>query len=128
MDQRKPTDTDRLVGQRVRLARRMAKLSQTQLGLEIGVTYQQVQKYENGTDRINAGRLYQVAQVTDQPISFFFGLADAGVEDVLADPAIQKIIAAAARVRNPGLLFNLAGIAETFAASEKFERHQHETG
>ena len=48
---RSPTEIDREIGQRIRLARKQAKLSQSELGQAIGVTYQQVQKYENGTDR-----------------------------------------------------------------------------
>ena len=74
MTTRCPTDIDRFVGQRVRLARRIAKMSQQKLGEMIGVTYQQIQKYENGTDRIGAGRLHQVSLSTDQPIEFLLQL------------------------------------------------------
>ena len=124
MTARSPTDIDRFVGQRVRLARRMAKLSQQKLGEIAGVTYQQVQKYENGTDRIGAGRLYQVALATDQPIEFFFSFSD-DVEpretdrvDLLADPGIQRVIAAAASIKSKALLANLAQIADTFASTD----------
>jgi len=127
MATRKPTDIDRLVGQRVRLARKMTKLSQSKLGEQVGVTYQQIQKYENGTDRIGAGRLYQVAQVTDQPISFFFNEAEgyaseAGkVNDLLADSKIQRLIATISNVENKKLLDNLVSIADTFAAADAAE-------
>lgn len=123
MNTRKPSDVDKLVGQRVRLARKISKLSQTMLAQGAGVTYQQIQKYENGTDRIGAGRLYQIAQLTDQPIGFFFSSAsDSGsnqsAADILADPHIQKLISFVARVPNPELVFNLIRIADTFAATE----------
>ena len=60
------------VGQRIR-ARRMAKgMSQTELGNLLGVTFQQVQKYEKGSNRIGASRLQHIAEILQVPISFFF--------------------------------------------------------
>ena len=102
----------------------MAKLSQSQLGASVGVTYQQIQKYENGTDRIGAGRLYQVSRVTDQPISFFYNegdgySADFGESgDLLADPKIQKLIASIAGINNRRLLDDLTRIADTFSTAD----------
>jgi len=124
MTTRAPTDIDRFVGQRVRLARKMARLSQQKLGKIAGVTYQQVQKYENGTDRIGAGRLYQVALATDQPIEFFFNFDDdvepreTGRIDVLADAGIQRLVASAANIKSKALLANLTQIADTFVSTE----------
>jgi transcriptional regulator with XRE-family HTH domain len=72
------------VGQRIR-ARRMAKgMSQTELGEMLGVTFQQVQKYEKGLNRVGAGRLVRVAEALDVPIPFFFGVTDSGTEDTRA--------------------------------------------
>jgi transcriptional regulator with XRE-family HTH domain len=72
------------VGQRIR-ARRMAKgMSQTKLGSLLGVTFQQVQKYEKGVNRVGAGRLVQVAEALDVPITFFFGATDGATEDTRA--------------------------------------------
>jgi len=125
MTTRAPTDIDRFVGQRVRLARKIAKLSQQKLGEIAGVTYQQVQKYENGTDRIGAGRLFQVAIATDQPIEFFFNFDDnvepreTGRVDLLADAGIQRVISAASRIQSKALMANLSQIAETFASTEE---------
>ncbi len=127
MTTRSPTDIDRFVGQRVRLARKMAKLSQQKLGAIAGVTYQQVQKYENGTDRIGAGRLYQVALATDQPIEFFFNFGgdvepkDTDQIDLLADAGIQRVIAAAANIKSKALLANLTQIADTFSSTNAAE-------
>jgi transcriptional regulator with XRE-family HTH domain len=125
MTTRAPTDIDRFVGQRVRLARRVTKMSQQKLGEITGVTYQQIQKYENGTDRIGAGRLYQVALATDQPIEFFFNFDDdvepreTGRVDLLADAGIQRVIAAAGTIKSKALLANLAQIADTFASTDE---------
>ena len=72
------------VGQRIR-ARRMAKgMSQTELGEMLGVTFQQVQKYEKGINRVGAGRLVRVGEALDVPVSFFFGTTDGGGEDTRA--------------------------------------------
>jgi transcriptional regulator with XRE-family HTH domain len=72
------------VGQRIR-ARRMAQgMSQTELGEMLGVTFQQVQKYEKGINRVGAGRLVRVGEALDVPVSFFFGTTDGGGEDTRA--------------------------------------------
>jgi transcriptional regulator with XRE-family HTH domain len=123
MTSRSPTEEDRAVGQRVRLARKISKMSQQKLAAEIGVTYQQVQKYENGTDRIGAGRLFQVALSTDHPIEFFFNFdgtatdAESKRADRLSDVAIQKLIAAASAIKSKALLANLSQVADSFASS-----------
>lgn len=63
---------DALVGQRMRARRQSLKLTQTQLSDRIGVTFQQVQKYENGANRVSAARLWAISEVLDVPITFFF--------------------------------------------------------
>jgi transcriptional regulator with XRE-family HTH domain len=65
-----PRDAD--IARRVRALRLQRGLSQTALGSALGVTFQQVQKYESGTNRISAGRLYRIAQALDAPIPFFY--------------------------------------------------------
>jgi ribosome-binding protein aMBF1 (putative translation factor) len=65
-------DVDILVGIRVRLRRREAGLSQGALGEKLGVSFQQVQKYENGGDRISAGVLYELSKALSVPITYFF--------------------------------------------------------
>src|SRR6185312_6535809 len=67
---------DAHVGARIKLRRSLLGMSQVRLGQAIGLTFQQVQKYERGTNRVGASKLWQLAQVLDVPISFFFdGLA-----------------------------------------------------
>ena len=60
------------VGTRVRLRRQVLKMSQEKLGDQLGVTFQQVQKYERGSNRIGASRLWKIADVLEVPINFFF--------------------------------------------------------
>jgi transcriptional regulator with XRE-family HTH domain len=72
MPKKSPNSTDKHVGSRVRMRRMMLEMSQTELGNDIGLTFQQVQKYEKGTNRIGAGRLHEIARILQVPISFFF--------------------------------------------------------
>lgn len=72
MSGRKANSIDVAVGRRIRLHRMNAKLSQTELGNQIGVTFQQVQKYEKGVNRVGAGRLTQIAAILNVPITAFF--------------------------------------------------------
>ncbi len=74
MDQsvRAPNPVDVHVGTRVRLRRTLLGMTQTGLGQAIGLTFQQVQKYERGVNRIGSSRLYDLARVLDGPVNFFF--------------------------------------------------------
>ena len=65
-------EIDAHVGRRVRLRRTLLGMSQTALGHAVDLTFQQIQKYERGTNRISAGRLFQFADVLDVPVPFFF--------------------------------------------------------
>src|ERR671927_173554 len=93
-----PNPIDVRVGARLRLRRNMLGLSQEKLGEAIGLTFQQVQKYERGANRIGASRLYELSRVLDVPVSFFFddtdpvralamgGFAEPPAETFEADP------------------------------------------
>jgi transcriptional regulator with XRE-family HTH domain len=72
MAKKSPNPTDRHVGSWVRMRRIMLNMSQTILGEAIGVSFQQFQKYERGTDRIGASRLQQISRVLQVPVAFFF--------------------------------------------------------
>ena len=67
-----PNPTDKHVGARVRMRRMMLSMSQGKLGDALGLTFQQVQKYEKGSNRIGASRLQHIAQILQVPVSFFF--------------------------------------------------------
>jgi transcriptional regulator with XRE-family HTH domain len=67
-----PDPTDTHVGARVRMRRMMLSMSQEKLGDALGLTFQQVQKYEKGTNRIGASRLQHISSILQVPVSFFF--------------------------------------------------------
>ena len=73
-----PNPIDRHVGSRVRMRRMLAGISQEKLGDALGLTFQQVQKYEKGSNRISASRLQQIAKELDVPVAFFFDGAPSG--------------------------------------------------
>jgi len=72
MTKKIPNPIDKHVGSRVRMRRMMIGMSQEKLGEKLGITFQQIQKYEKGTNRIGASRLQQIATVLSVPVSFFF--------------------------------------------------------
>src|ERR1041384_5361241 len=72
MAKKAPNPTDKHVGARVRMRRMMLSMSQEKLGDALSLTFQQVQKYEKGTNRIGASRLQQISGILSVPVSFFF--------------------------------------------------------
>jgi transcriptional regulator with XRE-family HTH domain len=88
-----PNPTDKHVGARVRMRRMMLGMSQEKLGDALGLTFQQVQKYEKGANRIGASRLQQIAHILQVPVAFFFeGAPNApgqttGLSDTAPSPA-----------------------------------------
>jgi transcriptional regulator with XRE-family HTH domain len=97
MAKKSPNPTDKYVGSRVRMRRLMLGMSQEKLGEKLGLTFQQVQKYEKGTNRIGASRLQHISQILKVPVSFFFdgvsspsrpaedGVSKAPVADYVSD-------------------------------------------
>ena len=72
-------EEDKHVGARVRFARGLADMTQGELAFLIGVTFQQLQKYENGVNRVSVGRLWRIAAALNQPVEFFYkGLSKPG--------------------------------------------------
>lgn len=72
MTNRTPDPIDVLVGRKVRKFREIAGISQSKLAEGLGITFQQVQKYENGSNRVSASRLYNIANIVKKPVSSFF--------------------------------------------------------
>ena len=89
-----PNPIDKHVGSRIRMRRMMLELSQEKLGDGLGLTFQQVQKYEKGTNRVGASRLRQIASILSVPESFFFegapGIAPNGKANPVA-PAVTLV-------------------------------------
>ena len=83
--QRSPNPVDLHVGGRVRMRRKMLGVSQERLADALGLTFQQVQKYERGANRVSASKLYDIARFLGVPVSYFFeGLADPSTPDAAA--------------------------------------------
>ncbi|WP_337996379.1 helix-turn-helix transcriptional regulator [Oleispirillum naphthae] len=76
-----PDPIDVHVGQRIRLRRNLVGMTQEQLAASVGVTFQQIQKYERGFNRVSASRLYDIGHVLSVPISFFFQDVNAQVAE-----------------------------------------------
>ena len=94
---------DKLVGTRVRARRTALRMSQTELGEAVGVSFQQIQKYEKGVNRIGASRLSAIAAVLQVPVTHFFEeprQAGAGVSS-LEDPAAVDLVKAFDEIADP---------------------------
>ena len=93
MLQKRAQKIDKVIGRNIRIHRLSRKMSQTELGDQLGVSFQQVQKYENGTNRVGSGRLYQIAAILGLHVSNFFKggetadkAGDSGLLDLLTEP------------------------------------------
>jgi transcriptional regulator with XRE-family HTH domain len=87
MSTKAPHPVDKYVGSRVRMRRIMLSMSQEKLGEALGLTFQQVQKYEKGTNRVGASRIQQIAEILQIPVSFLFEGGPAGTAN--ADRTIE---------------------------------------
>ena len=125
--ERRTTPVDHAIGARVKERRRQLGMSQTELGEKIGVTFQQVQKYELGTNRIGAGRLASIAGALDVPITFLLdqpGSGDGlpGEEDAIAlalrDPETVELVRAFSAVKGPALKRHVVEFVRALSGSE----------
>ncbi len=124
-NQRSANSVDSHVGSRVRLRWLELGLSQEKLADQLGITFQQVQKYERGTNRIGASRLHQIALVLQAPITYFFeGASDTALPrnsdasplaQALSDPATVRLVRAFANIGDPHLKQKAIGIIEAIA-------------
>src|ERR1700756_5241183 len=136
MSTKAPNPVDKYVGSRVRMRRIMLSMSQEKLGEALGLTFQQVQKYEKGTNRIGASRLQQISNILQVPVSFFFegapdlpgetrpaGAGDAPspayVSDFLATSDGLALTKAFMRIADAKLRRRIVDLVEQIAASEK---------
>ncbi|GAU82167.1 helix-turn-helix transcriptional regulator [Bosea sp. 2KB_26] len=125
-----PNPIDRHVGSRVRMRRMLAGVSQEKLGEALGLTFQQVQKYEKGANRISASRLQQIAKMLDVPVSFFFegapsgdmpsgGFSDAAsttyISDFLATSEGVQLTKAFVRIKNGQVRRRVIDLVEAIA-------------
>ena len=133
MAKKAPNPIDKHVGSRVRMRRMMLGMSQEKLGDALGLTFQQVQKYEKGTNRIGASRLQQISTILQVPVAFFFegapgdgspadNFADAPssayVTDFLATSDGLALTKAFTRITDSKMRRSIVDLVEQIAARE----------
>ncbi|OAP41246.1 Cro/Cl family transcriptional regulator [Sinorhizobium glycinis] len=92
-NKKKPNPIDIHVGSRIRLRRTMLGMSQEKLGESLGITFQQIQKYEKGTNRVGASRLQNISSILNVPVSFFFEDAPGeGAGSGMAEPSSSNYV------------------------------------
>jgi transcriptional regulator with XRE-family HTH domain len=128
-----PNPIDKHVGSRVRMRRMMLGMSQAKLGDGLGITFQQVQKYEKGTNRMGASRLQHISHILQIPVPFFFEGAPqltgqpteigeapspACVSDFLATPDGFALTKAFMQIKEPGLRRRIVHLVEQIAGDD----------
>ena len=127
-----PNPIDRHVGSRVRMRRMMVSMSQEKLGDRLGITFQQVQKYEKGTNRIGASRLHQISSILGVPVAFFYegapnpdgapGSTEAGnppyVSDFLATSEGLALTKAFMKVADPKVRRRIVDLVQAMAGED----------
>ncbi|WP_297493933.1 helix-turn-helix domain-containing protein [Acidocella sp.] len=140
----RPSPIDIHVGSRVRLRRTLLGMSQERLGDALGLTFQQVQKYERGVNRVGASRLFDISRVLDVPISYFFddmpeGLSEtpisgprgrvygfaeqqepfnAGVDDNLTKRETLELVRAYYRITDPAMRKRMFDLMKSLAPAD----------
>lgn len=121
---KRPDPIDVLVGNNIRILRLEQGLSQSDLAKRLGITFQQIQKYEKGINRIGSGRLARLSQVLGVSVSRFFHGSEAGISsgvppealtDLLARPYAIRMLKALANVSNNAARLSLVQLAESMA-------------
>ncbi|MGQ0682149.1 helix-turn-helix domain-containing protein [Bradyrhizobium sp.] len=128
---RKPNSSDGQLGESIRAHRLILGMSQSELAKQLGVSFQQVQKYEKGTNRIGAGRLPQIAEIFDVPITTLFGdYADisrgkgkgrAAPAKLITDATVLKLLTAYADISDRSIRSCLGELVELIARSARKE-------
>jgi transcriptional regulator with XRE-family HTH domain len=128
---KKANPIDGQVGNRVRIRRMLIGMSQEKLGDLLGLTFQQVQKYENGINRIGAGRLFEIARILDVPIDFFYdgvgtpadgvGEASAPVMEFVSSTEGLQLSLAFMKIRDPKVRKRVLDLVKSLAEEEDAE-------
>ena len=131
-----PNPIDKHVGSRVRMRRMMLALSQEKLGDALGLTFQQVQKYEKGTNRMGASRLQEIANVLKVPVTYFFEgtpnvrgssasfpehMSPALVSEFIGSSECQVLARAFSRIKSPRVRRGIATLVEQIAIDAEGE-------
>ena len=122
MKQRSAGKPDIELGKRIRLRRVEQKISQAELGDKLGVSFQQVQKYEKGVNRVGAARLQQIATALDVPVTFFYD-GDGKAREVesllfLHSAFSLRLLRAYSKIKDQTVQRQLVSLMESIAANE----------
>ena len=135
-NKKKPNPIDIHVGSRIRLRRTMLGMSQEKLGESLGITFQQIQKYEKGTNRVGASRLQNISSILNVPVSFFFedapgdnspagGMAEAQssnyVVDFLSSSEGLQLNRAFVKIADPKVRRKIVDLVKALAAEAESE-------
>ncbi|ASY67502.1 helix-turn-helix domain-containing protein [Sinorhizobium fredii] len=133
-NKKKPNPIDIHVGSRIRLRRTMLGMSQEKLGESLGITFQQIQKYEKGTNRVGASRLQNISSILNVPVSFFFedapgdggsGMAESPssnyVVDFLSSSEGLQLNRAFVKISDPKVRRKLVDLVKALAAEAESE-------
>jgi transcriptional regulator with XRE-family HTH domain len=138
MSTKAPNPVDKYVGSRVRMRRIMLGMSQEKLGEALGLTFQQVQKYEKGTNRVGASRIQQISEILQVPVSFLFegsptgtaktdggsdGPSPSYVSDFLATSEGLALTRAFTRIADSKLRRSIVDLVEQIASHENPDKH-----
>jgi transcriptional regulator with XRE-family HTH domain len=126
-----PNPVDKHVGSRVRMRRKMLAISQEKLGNALGLTFQQVQKYEKGANRIGASRLEHISRILQFPVAFFFeGVPDVSsihtsgevarsstrINDFVSSSEGLRLVQSFMRIENADLRRRIVGLVEEISS------------
>lgn len=125
MSPKQPDLIDKLVGRNIRIQRLAKGLSQTELAQKLGVTFQQVQKYEKGVNRIGCGRLFQIARILGVHVMDFFDGSDAGkatasrnVRDLISEPQAFHLVEAFSEIGDRKLRRSVVELVKKIAQAQ----------
>jgi transcriptional regulator with XRE-family HTH domain len=130
LPRKRPNPIDQHVGSRVRMRRLMLAMSQEKLGAALSLTFQQVQKYEKGVNRMGASRLQQISDILQVPVAFFFegmpnasaphgsALSMAQIDDFVSDSDGLRLIRALMRIDNTALRRRIVMLVQEIAGDD----------
>ncbi|WP_159953181.1 helix-turn-helix transcriptional regulator [Rhizobium sp. 18065] len=128
-NKKKPNPTDVHIGARIKLRRHVVGLSQEKLADALGITFQQVQKYEKGTNRVGGSRLQSIASTLGCPVAYFFDenpaadqvhsdcSSETSLMSLLAQPDMMKMVRTFARIKDGNARKQIIGVASIVAGA-----------
>lgn len=119
MAKKRSTLNDNEIGRRIKMRRLEIGMSQESLGKALTLTFQQIQKYEKGINRVSSGRLRQIAKILDVPVTFFFsdlgGAGGSAISAMLESDLPLRLLKAFSRINNRDIQRSMVDLVESIA-------------